>query len=90
MLVFRILAWTADRAFQMGLEDSLVNVHLVLLVNDVKFEMHVKVILAWTEEHVNLSMGMEDINVYVRLGIVVHDVKQVRLSIGPQFLLFRC
>jgi hypothetical protein len=69
------------------LEDSLVNVHQGLQELDVKFEMDVKVILAWTEEHVNLSMGMVDINVYVHLDIVVHDVKQVRLSIEQRLLL---
>jgi len=53
----------------------------------VKFEMHVKVTLAWTEEHVNLSMEMVDINVYVHLDIVVQDVKQVRLSIEQLLLL---
>jgi hypothetical protein len=86
MFVFRIHVLMVERVFQMGLEDSLVNVHLVLLVNDVKFEMHVKVILAWTEEHVNLSMEMVDINVYVHQDIVVQDVKQVRLSIEQQLL----
>jgi hypothetical protein len=54
-----------------------VYVHQGLQELDVKFEMHVKVTLAWTEEHVNLSMGMVDINVYVRLDIVAHDVKIV-------------
>ncbi len=62
--------------------------HQVLREVDVKFEMHVKVTLAWTEEHVSLLMEMVDINVYVRLGIVVQDVKQVRLSIEQQLLLF--
>jgi len=82
MLVLRIHVWTVAHVFQMGLEDSLVNVHQVLRELDVKFEMHVKVILAWTAEHVNLSMEMVDINVYVHLDIVAQDVKQVRLSVG--------
>ncbi len=55
-----------------------VYVHQGLQELDVKFEMHAKVTLAWTEEHVNLLMEMVDTNVYVRLGIVVHDVKSVR------------
>jgi hypothetical protein len=42
---------------------------------DVKFVMHVKVILASMGEHVNLSMEMVDINVYVHQDIQEVDVK---------------
>jgi len=52
-----------------------VYVHQGLQELDVKFEMHVKVILVWTAAHVNLLMEMVDINVYVHLDIVVQDVK---------------
>ncbi len=55
--------------------DSVVYVHQVLLEFAVKFVMHVKVILAWMEEHAGLSMEMVDINVYVHLVLVELDVK---------------
>jgi hypothetical protein len=61
----------------MEMLDINVYVHQVIQEVDVKFEMHVKVILAWMVEPANLRMEMLDINVYVPLVIVVHDVKIV-------------
>jgi hypothetical protein len=55
-----------------------VHVHQDIQEVDVKFEMHVKVILAWTGEHVNRSIAMVDINVYVHQALLANDVKQVR------------
>jgi hypothetical protein len=58
--------------------DINVYVHQDIQEVDVKFVMHVKVILAWMEEHVDLSMEMVDINAHVHLVSQVHVVKQVR------------
>jgi hypothetical protein len=46
---------------------------------DVKFVMHVKTILAWTEEHASLLMKTVVINAYVLLALVEPIVKSVRL-----------
>jgi hypothetical protein len=68
--------------------DFVVYVHQAILEFDVKFVMHVKVILAWMGEHVDLSTEMVDINVYVHLVILDLDAKQVRVSTEYHTLLF--
>ncbi len=59
----------------MEMLDINVYVHQDIQELDVKFAMHVKVILVWMEEHVNLQMEILDINVYVHQDIQELDVK---------------
>lgn len=58
--------------------DLHVNVQLVIVDNDVKIVMYVKVILAWTEARVNLLLPVIlAINAYVLLASQVLNVKHV-------------
>ncbi len=56
-----------------------VYVHQDIQEVDVRSEIHVKVIHAWTVVHANLLTAMAVINVCVLVDLVVHDVKQVCL-----------
>jgi hypothetical protein len=87
ILVLLNHAWIKARACKIMVV-IVVCVHQDIPEVDVKFVMHVKVILAWMGEHVNLSMEMVDINVYVHQVIVDLDAKQVRVSTEYHTLLF--
>ncbi len=87
ILVLLNHAWIKALAYK-KMVDFVVYVRQDILGFDVKFVMHVKVILVWMEEHASLSMEMVVINVCVPMALVGFVVKQVCLfTLKEVFLL---